>query len=47
MLRIDSFIHRSLLSEVISRWMVGKPVPGDVMRLKAIARNWTAMLSRA
>lgn len=41
MLRIDSFIHRSSLSEVISRWMVGKPVPGDVMRLKTIVNfNW-------
>ena len=41
MLRIDSFIHRSSLSEVISRWMVGKPAPGDVMRLKTIVNfNW-------
>jgi len=41
MLRIDSFIHRSSLSELISRWMVGKPEPGDVMRLKTIVNfNW-------
>jgi len=41
MLRIDSFIHRSSLSEMISRWMVGKPAPGDVMRLKTIVNfNW-------
>jgi hypothetical protein len=41
MLRIDSFIHRSSLSEMISRWMVGRPAPGDVMRLKTIVNfNW-------
>jgi hypothetical protein len=41
MLRIDSFIHRSLLAEIISRWMLGKPAPGDVMRLKTIVNfNW-------
>ena len=41
MLRIDSFIHRSSLSEMISRWMVGKPAPGDVMQLKTIVNfNW-------
>ena len=41
MLRIDSFIHRSELSGMISRWMVGKPEPGDVLRLKTIVNfNW-------
>ena len=41
MLRFDSFIHRSSLSEVIARWMVGKPAAGDVMRLKTIINfNW-------
>ncbi len=41
MLRIDSFIHRSSLSKLISRWMIGKPVPGDVMQLKTIVNfNW-------
>jgi hypothetical protein len=41
MMRIDSFIHRSSLSEVISRWMVDTPAPGDVMRLKTIVNlNW-------
>ncbi|HTY61330.1 MAG TPA: hypothetical protein VMG30_03635 [Acidobacteriota bacterium] len=45
MLRIDSFIHRSSLSEVISRWMVGKPAPGDVMRLKTIV-NFNSYIAR-
>jgi hypothetical protein len=53
MLRIDSFVHRSSLSEVISRWVVGKPAPGDVMRLKTvvnfnlyIARLWVDWFAR-
>ena len=45
MLRIDSFIHRSSLSELISRWMVGKPAPGDVMRLKTIV-NFNGYIAR-
>jgi hypothetical protein len=45
MLRINSFIHRSSLSEVISRWMVGKPAPGDVMRLKTIV-NFNLYIAR-
>jgi len=45
MLRIDSFIHRSSLSELISRWMVGKPAPGDVMRLKTIV-NFNLYIAR-
>jgi len=45
MLRIDSFVHRSSLSELISRWMVGKPAPGDVMRLKTIV-NFNLYIAR-
>ena len=45
MLRIDSFVHRSSLSEMIFRWMVGKPRTGDVMRLKTIV-NFNSYISR-
>jgi hypothetical protein len=53
MLRIDGFAHRSALSEILSRWMVDRPAPGDVMRLKTIvnfnsyiARLWIDWFSR-
>jgi hypothetical protein len=53
MLLIDGFVHRSGLSEILSRWMVDKPAPGDVMRLKTIvnfnsyvARLWIGWFSR-
>lgn len=45
MLRIDSFVHRSALSDLISRWVVGKPEPGDVMRLKTIV-NFNLYIAR-
>ena len=45
MLLIDGFVHRSALSEILSRWMVDKPAPGDVMRLKTIV-NLNSYLSR-
>jgi hypothetical protein len=53
MLLIDGFVHRSALSEILSRWMVDKPAPGDVMRLKTIinlnsyvARLWVDWFAR-
>jgi hypothetical protein len=53
MLQIDGFVHRSALSEILSRWMVDKPAPGDVMRLKTIvnlnsymARLWIDWFAR-
>lgn len=45
MLRIDSFVHRSALSDLIFRWMVGKPARGDVMRLKRIV-NFNSYIAR-
>jgi hypothetical protein len=45
MLLIDGFVHRSALSEILSRWMVDKPAPGDVMRLKTIV-NFNSYLAR-
>ena len=45
MLLIDSFIHRSSLSELIARWMIGKIAPGDVMRLKSII-NFNGYIAR-
>ena len=36
MLLLESFIHRHVLAEILSRWMVDKPHPGDVMLLKQI-----------
>ena len=53
MLHIDSFIHRASLSELITRWMLGKTKPGDVMLLKSIinfngyiARLWVDWFAR-
>ena len=45
MLLIDGFVHRSALSEILSRWMVDKPAPGDVMRLKTIV-NFNSYVAR-
>ncbi len=45
MLLIDSFIHRTSLSELIARWMIGRIAPGDVMRLKSII-NFNGYIAR-
>jgi hypothetical protein len=45
MLLLDSFVHRLKLSEIISRWMVGRPTPGDVRRLKTIV-NFNLYVTR-
>jgi hypothetical protein len=52
MLRIDSFVYRQQLAELIRRWMVNRPQPGDVRELKTIvnfnlycARIWLDDLS--
>ncbi|MFH1808942.1 MAG: hypothetical protein ABIJ09_09360 [Pseudomonadota bacterium] len=36
MLRIDSFVHRQQLAELITRWMLNRPRSGDVRQLKTI-----------
>ena len=36
MLLLESFVHRHALAEIISRWMVDRPQPGDVRLLKQI-----------
>jgi hypothetical protein len=45
MLLLESFVHRASLSEILSRWMVGRPAPGDVMRLKTIV-NFNSYIAR-
>ncbi|MCK9461191.1 MAG: hypothetical protein M0R80_16310 [Proteobacteria bacterium] len=45
MLLIDGFVHRSALSEILTRWMVDRPAPGDVMRLKTII-NFNSYIAR-
>lgn len=53
MLRIDSFLHRDALANLLTRWMIDRPLPGDVRRLKEIvnlnlyvARIWVDSLAR-
>ena len=36
MLLLESFVHRQTLAEIIARWMVDRPQPGDVELLKRI-----------
>jgi len=45
MLLLESFVHRVELSEILSRWMLGRPAKGDVMRLKTII-NFNSYLAR-
>jgi hypothetical protein len=45
MLLIESFVHRTALSEILTRWMIGRPAPGDVKRLKTII-NLNSYISR-
>ncbi len=53
MLLIEGFTHRELLAELISRWTVDRPRPGDVLLLKRIVnfnfyatRLWVDHLAR-
>ncbi|MCA9672110.1 MAG: hypothetical protein KC503_41230 [Myxococcales bacterium] len=53
MLYLESFVHRVPLAEVVSRWIVNQPEPGDVAQLKRIvnfnsyiARIWVDGLAR-
>jgi len=45
MLYIESFFHRVELAEIVARWMVNHPLPGDVYRLKTIL-NFNSYASR-
>ena len=36
MLYLESYAHRVQLAEIVSRWIVNRPRPGDVALLKAI-----------
>ena len=45
MLLLESFVHRVPLSEILSRWMIGRPEKGDVMRLKEIV-NFNSYIAR-
>ena len=54
MLYLESFIHRVELAEIVSRWLVNRPRPGDVRRLNEIvnfnsyiARTWVDCLAQA
>jgi hypothetical protein len=54
LLLIEGFAHRELLAEIISRWTVARPQPGDVLLLKRIvnfnfyaSRLWIDHLARA
>jgi hypothetical protein len=51
MLSLEGYVHRDRLAEIIRRWMVNRPEPGDVRRLKEIvnfnnhiARLWLSNL---
>jgi hypothetical protein len=53
MLNLESFVHRDDLVDIISRWMVNRPQPGDVERVKTIlnfnyyaTRVWLCRLAK-
>ncbi len=53
MLALESFVHRQALADIIGRWMLNKPEPGDVRRLKTVvnfnlyaARIWLDYVAR-
>lgn len=53
MLSLESYVHREDLAEILTRWMLDRPAPGDVAKLKAIinfnsylARVWLDRLTR-
>jgi hypothetical protein len=45
MLYLESFVHRGALAEVVSRWIVNQPRPGDVAELKRIV-NFNSYIAR-
>ncbi|MBI5510560.1 MAG: hypothetical protein HY903_17525 [Deltaproteobacteria bacterium] len=45
MLFLESFVHRHELAEVIRRWMVNRPEPGDVRRIKRVV-NFNSYVAR-
>ncbi|MFH1130840.1 MAG: hypothetical protein V1754_05855 [Pseudomonadota bacterium] len=45
MLALESFIHRDSFAEIVSRWVVNRPIPGDVARLKNIV-NFNSYIVR-
>lgn len=45
MLLVESFVHRQALSELLTRWMIGRPARGDVRELKTIV-NFNSYLAR-
>ena len=45
MLYLESFIHRVELAEIVSRWIVNRPQPEDVVRLKQII-NFNSYIAR-
>jgi hypothetical protein len=45
MLYIESFVHRQELSEIVKRWILDEPWPGDVRQLKRIV-NFNSYLTR-
>lgn len=45
MLYLESFVHRVKLAEIISRWMVNQPRPGDLRQIKTIV-NFNSYISR-
>lgn len=45
MLYLESFVHRVQLAEIVSRWVVNQPQPGDVRDLKEIV-NFNSYIAR-
>ncbi len=45
MLFLESFIHRTTVAEIVSRWMVNRPISTDVMQLKEII-NFNSYIAR-
>ncbi|MCK5795746.1 MAG: hypothetical protein KAI47_01075, partial [Deltaproteobacteria bacterium] len=45
MLYLESFVHRVQLAEIVSRWVVNQPRPGDVRALKEII-NFNSYIAR-
>ena len=45
MLFVESYTHRDELAEVIGRWMVNKPQPGDVRLIKKVV-NFNSYMAR-
>jgi hypothetical protein len=44
-LLFESFVHRQRLADVIARWMINRPQPGDVRTLKTVV-NYNFYMSR-